>query len=170
MFKCTTTWLRPQSGSVISPCNNARRDYLRRRWWRANRNGEGRGTGGLLVREMEEGGDHEWKGWVVVSLSTRADGYLSRLINDAYVNRLWSLPRTSPLIRKVRFASSEIGDYPSRWSSFLIGQFIYGPVRAAFLSYATYLKSPNPSFFFYRSMTLIAKVFYLKFSVALKLL
>lgn len=100
----------------------------------------------------------------MVSLSTRADGYLSRLINDAYVDRLWSLPRTSPLIREVRFASSETGDdYASRWRSFPIGQFIYGPVRAAFTAY---LKSPSAVVsFFYRLMILIAKGFHLQFSL-----
>lgn len=99
------------------------------------RRGGEQGGGGLLVGEMEEGGDHEWKGWVVVSLSTRADGYLSRLINDAYVNRLWSLPRTSPLIREVRFASSEIDDYPSWWRSFS-DRLVYlrtGPCRVLIL-------------------------------------
>lgn len=82
MFKCATTWLRPPSGSVISLCNNARRDYLRRRWWRASSSGDR----SSFVR-WKGGRDHEWKGWEVVSLSTHADGYLSWLINDAYVDR-----------------------------------------------------------------------------------
>lgn len=87
-----------------------------------------------------KGGDHEWKGWEVVSLSTRADGYLSRLINDAYVDRLWSLPRTSPLIREVRFAFSEIGDYTSRWRSF--DRPVYLQTRSCRV-HAAYLKSPS---------------------------
>lgn len=63
------------------------------------------GWGILLIRVLE-GGNHEWKGWEVVSLSTHADGYLSRLINDAYVDRLCLLP----VVRKARSASSETGD------------------------------------------------------------
>jgi len=124
MFKCATTWLRP-SGSVISPCNNARRDYLQRRWWKANMR-----SGDLLIRVLEgergEGGgkgDHEWKGWEVVSLSTHADGYLSRLINDAYVDRLCLLPVC---------AESVICFFGDRWlANRFYDQFIRGPVRAA---------------------------------------
>lgn len=96
----------------------------------------------------------------VVSLSTRADGYLSRLINDAYVDRLWSLLRTSPLMREVRFASSETGDYASRWRSFPIGQFIYGPVRAGFTAYLR-----SPSIVIFLSSNDLAKDFHLKFSL-----
>jgi len=146
MFKCATTWLRPPSGSVISPCNNARRDYLRRRWWRASSSGDCSSS-----VEMEGGRDHEWKGWEVVSLSTHTDGYLSRLINDAYVDRLWSLlvvrgKRNSLPRRLLRSVAV-----------FRIGLFIRGSYRVCGLS------KNSGVVVFYRLTTLIVRSLHLEF-------
>lgn len=73
------------------------------------------------------------KGWgEVVSLSTHAaDGYLSRLINDAYVDRLWSRCRLcgkrNSLPRKLPITPAG-DDLP-------ISRFIYGPVRVMLTAY-----------------------------------
>lgn len=109
--------------------------------------GRGGGGGGVLVREMEEGGNHEWKGWEVVSLSTRADGYLSQLINDAYVDRLWSLPRTSPLTGSaIRFLQDRRLHQPVAIFS---DRPVYLQTQLCRV-HAAYLKSPSAVVFFYR--------------------
>lgn len=90
---------------------------------------EEEGKGRIMNERIGRGGGRA----EVVSLSTHADGYLNRLINDAYVDRLCCRSAGYAAASVIRFLGNWRLRQASRWS-FDQPVYLPGPVRVTLVA------------------------------------